>query len=61
MFHIGGVGGADDGLLRFKLGFDQGGLRPVAVCKQIHDAATYQRLTGRRDTEDFFPATRTPH
>ena len=62
VFHIGGgVGGADDGLLRFKLGFDEGGLRPFAVGKQIHDAAMYERLTGRRDTEGFFPAYRTPH
>lgn len=62
VFHIGGgVGGADDGLLRFKLGFDAGGLRPVAVGKQIHDALAYERLTGRRDTDGFFPAYRTPH
>jgi serine/alanine adding enzyme len=62
VFHIGGgVGGADDGLLRFKLGFDEGGLRPFAVGKQIHDAATYERLTGRRDTDGFFPAYRTHH
>jgi len=62
IFNIGGgVGGADDGLLRFKLGFDHDGLLPVAVGKRIHDPVAYERLTGRRDTDGFFPAYRSPH
>jgi len=57
-FHLGGgVGGADDSLLQFKLRFDEGGLIESAVGKAIHDDNAYRRLGGK-GFEGFFPAYR---
>ena len=57
----GGVGGADDSLLAFKRRFDPASpLLECAVGKWIHDADTYERLSGTRDVSGFFPAYRTP-
>jgi len=57
-FHLGGgVGGADDSLLQFKLRFDEGGLIESAVGKAIHDDARYRSL-GSEGYEGFFPAYR---
>ena len=57
-FHLGGgVGGADDSLLEFKLRFDEGGLIESAVGKAIHDEAAYRELGGA-GFDGFFPAYR---
>ena len=57
-FHLGGgVGGADDSLLEFKLRFDLGGLIESAVGKAIHDDDAYRRLGGE-GFGGFFPAYR---
>ena len=57
-FHLGGgVGGADDSLLQFKLRFDEGGLIESAVGKAIHDDDAYRRLGGQ-GFDGFFPAYR---
>ena len=57
-FHLGGgVGGADDSLLQFKLRFDEGGLIESAVGKAIHDEDAYRRLGGK-GFDGFFPAYR---
>jgi hypothetical protein len=57
-FHLGGgVGGADDSLLQFKLRFDEGALIESAVGKAIHDEARYRELGGE-GYEGFFPAYR---
>jgi hypothetical protein len=57
-FHLGGgVGGADDSLLQFKLRFDEGGLIESAVGKAIHGEARYRELGGE-GFEGFFPAYR---
>jgi hypothetical protein len=59
-FHLGGgVGGADDSLLEFKLRFDQGGLIESAVGKAIHDEQAYRELAGAESgLEGFFPSYR---
>jgi hypothetical protein len=57
-FHLGGgVGGADDSLLEFKLRFDEGGLIESAVGKAIHDDDAYRTLGGE-GFDGFFPAYR---
>jgi serine/alanine adding enzyme len=57
-FHLGGgVGGADDSLLQFKLRFDEGGLIESAVGKAIHDDDAYRTLGGE-GFDGFFPAYR---
>jgi hypothetical protein len=57
-FHLGGgVGGADDSLLEFKLRFDEGGLIESAVGKSIHDEDAYRTLGGK-GFDGFFPAYR---
>jgi len=57
-FHLGGgVGGADDSLLQFKLRFDEGGLIESAVGKAIHDEVRYRELGGE-GYDGFFPAYR---
>jgi hypothetical protein len=57
-FHLGGgVGGADDSLLQFKLRFDEGGLIESAVGKAIHDDDAYRTLGGK-GFDGFFPAYR---
>jgi hypothetical protein len=57
-FHLGGgVGGADDSLLQFKLRFDEGALIESAVGKAIHDEGRYRELGGE-GYEGFFPAYR---
>ena len=58
----GGVGGADDSLLEFKLRFAPGGRVPAAVGKAVHDRAAYARLSGSGeiDWDGFFPAYREP-
>jgi hypothetical protein len=59
-FHLGGgVGGADDSLLQFKLRFDEGGLIESAVGKAIHDEDAYRTLGGK-GFDGFFPAYRRP-
>jgi hypothetical protein len=59
VFHLGGgVNGEADGLMRFKLNFDPGGLREAFVGKQIHDLVTYRRLTGTVETRGRFPRYR---
>ncbi len=59
-FHLGGgVGGADDSLLQFKLRFDEGGLIESAVGKAVHDESRYRELGGDGH-EGFFPAYRRP-
>jgi serine/alanine adding enzyme len=59
-FHLGGgVGGADDTLLEFKLRFDPGALIESAVGKAIHDPEAYRELAGPdAGLEGFFPAYR---
>ncbi|MGB2874768.1 MAG: GNAT family N-acetyltransferase [Gaiellaceae bacterium] len=58
-FHLGGgVGGADDSLLEFKLRFDPGGLIESAVGKAVHNENTYRELTGTAGLDGFFPAYR---
>jgi hypothetical protein len=44
--HGGGVDGADDSLLQFKLRFDEGGLLELTVGKGIHDEQAYRALVG---------------
>ena len=57
-FHLGGgVGGADDSLLEFKLRFDEGGLIESAVGKAVHDEAAYRELGGA-GFDGYFPAYR---
>jgi serine/alanine adding enzyme len=57
-FHLGGgVAGADDSLLEFKLRFDPGGLIESAVGKAIHDEDAYRKLGGE-GFDGFFPAYR---
>ena len=57
-FHLGGgVGGADDSLLQFKLRFDEGGLIESAVGKAIHDEDAYKELGGA-GFDGYFPAYR---
>ncbi|HTS74187.1 MAG TPA: GNAT family N-acetyltransferase [Gaiellaceae bacterium] len=57
-FHLGGgVGGADDSLLQFKLRFDEGGLIESAVGKAIHDNERYRELGGA-GFDGFFPSYR---
>jgi hypothetical protein len=57
-FHLGGgVGGADDSLLEFKLRFDEGGLIESAVGKAIHDEGRYRELGGQ-GIDGYFPAYR---
>jgi hypothetical protein len=59
-FHLGGgVGGADDSLLQFKLRFDESGLLESAVGKAIHDEPGYRELGGE-GFDGFFPAYRRP-
>jgi hypothetical protein len=55
-FHLGGgVGGADDSLLQFKLRFDEGGLLESTVGKGIHDEQAYRALSGE-GFDGYFPA-----
>jgi len=59
-FHLGGgVGGADDSLLQFKLRFDEGGYLDSAVGKAIHNEEAYRELGGQ-GFDGFFPAYRRP-
>lgn len=60
-FHLGGgVGGGDDGLLKFKLRFDPGGMLPFHIGKAVLDPARYAELAGSASTAGFFPAYRAP-
>ena len=57
-FHLGGgVAGAEDSLLEFKLRFDEGGLIESAVGKAIHHEQRYRELGGE-GFDGFFPAYR---
>jgi serine/alanine adding enzyme len=60
-FHLGGgVGGAHDSLLEFKLRFQTGGMRPSFIGKQINKLSAYRRLAGKESRDEFFPAYRRP-
>lgn len=56
----GGVSGAADSLLEYKLRFAPEGLIPSATGRAVHDLAEYERLTGSSDVDwaGFFPAYR---
>lgn len=56
----GGVGGREDGLLRWKERFDPGGRRASWMARRVHLADRYADLTGGADphAEGFFPAYR---
>lgn len=57
-FHLGGgLGGAQDGLFRFKRRFDPEGVATAFLGKQINDAAAYRRLAPASPSS-FFPAYR---
>src|SRR5690606_32485258 len=53
----GGLGGADDSLLRFKLGFSKKLLQIFAL-QTIFDRSTYERLCEGHAASNFFPRYR---
>jgi len=61
-FHLGGgVGARPDSLYEFKHRFDpESPPRPFFIGKLVHDPDRYLALTGRSDTEGFFPPWRDP-
>ena len=67
ILHLGGgLGGADDSLYRFKLGFGTD-VHPFYTLRVVHDRATYDELnrsvvSGEHEESDdaFFPPYRRP-
>jgi len=57
--HLGsGLGGEENTLWQFKQRFSPHPGREFWLGKAVHDEAAYRELTGRADTEGFFPAYR---
>lgn len=69
-FVLGGGYGGEDGIYRYKLSFAPDGATPFFVARNIHDAASYEKLVEQRRTfeseagreweprAEFFPAYR---